>query len=70
MEGFEPREPIESNEFTLEELMLINRALLSEHLYICFPPLDEEALKVSNRVSQKVLNLIAEHYDKQRDTNG
>jgi hypothetical protein len=64
------KEPIkESNEFSMAELMLMHRALINEHINICLPPLDEESLKVATSASQKIVNLMTEKHDRQRQSN-
>jgi hypothetical protein len=69
MEDFEPKEPVENNEFTMPELMIIHRALINEHIQICFPPLNKRDFEVANSASRKILNLITEKNDRQHKTN-
>ena len=70
MEDFELKEPTkEDNEFTLEELSFVHRAIQHEFLEICIPPMNKETFSLASSASRKVLNLMKEQYDKQRNTD-
>ena len=59
----------ENNEFTRAELMIIHRALINEHIYSCFPPMDEQSMKTVSSACQKVVNLICEYDDRQCESD-
>ena len=62
------REP-NNNDFTRAELIVMHRALISEHIYSCFPPVDEQSMKTIHSASRKVVNLITKYDDKQYESN-
>ena len=62
------KEPIK-REFTRAELMAIHRALISEHIYSCLPPIDNESLKTVSSACQKVVNLISTYDDTKHECN-
>lgn len=73
MENFETTEPTSEgmgeNELTLEELSFVHRAIQHEFLEICIPPMSRETFDLASSASRKILNLMKEQYDKQRNTN-
>lgn len=73
MEDFEPKELTSEeageNELTLKELNFVHRAIQHEFLEICIPPMNKETFDLASSASRKILNLMKEQYDKQRNTN-
>jgi hypothetical protein len=62
------REP-QDRTFTRQELMLIHRALINEHLAVAFPPLTQREYEVAVSASQKIIKLICEYDDRQCEGN-